>query len=161
MFLVQCEELRTNHLTPLLVVTMPYACWFLWWADYIEDFKGHLHFQPGVVFWRSVLREVYFEGSNHVWRALKTSIRTLPPSITTSKKKNTSIDWKPKTADGRSHDRNAHQIKGTLMQWSGRFLGILIGWDPSVCKSNRLLISSGSPLLSWVIFFYKFHWSDR
>ena len=23
-------------------------------------------------------------------------------------------------------------------QWSGRFLGIIIGWDPSVCKSNRL-----------------------
>ena len=24
-------------------------------------------------------------------------------------------------------------------QWSGRFLGI-IGWDPSVCKSNRLYV---------------------
>jgi hypothetical protein len=22
--------------------------------------------------------------------------------------------------------------------WSGRFLGIIIGWDPSVCKSKRL-----------------------
>jgi hypothetical protein len=39
MFLVQCEELRINHLTPLLVVTMPYSSWFLWRADYIEDFK--------------------------------------------------------------------------------------------------------------------------
>jgi hypothetical protein len=39
MFPVQREELRINHLTPLLVVTMPYACWFLWWIDYIEDFK--------------------------------------------------------------------------------------------------------------------------
>ena len=28
-----------------------------------------------------------------------------------------------------------------LPQWSGRFLGI-IGWDPSVCKSNRLHIDS-------------------
>jgi hypothetical protein len=28
MFLVQCEESRINHLTPLLVMTMPYACWF-------------------------------------------------------------------------------------------------------------------------------------
>jgi hypothetical protein len=27
MFLVQCEVLRINHLTPF-VVTMPYACWF-------------------------------------------------------------------------------------------------------------------------------------
>ena len=26
----------------------------------------------------------------------------------------------------------------SLMQWSGRFLGIITGWDPSVCKSNRL-----------------------
>ena len=53
---------------------MPYACWFLWWSHYIEDFKWHLHFQFGVSFWRVILREVYFEGPNHVWRALKTSI---------------------------------------------------------------------------------------
>ena len=75
MFLVQCEELRGNHLTPLLVVTMPYACWFLWWwADYIKDFKWRLHFQFGVAFSRVVLREVYFEGPNRIWRTLKTSI---------------------------------------------------------------------------------------
>ena len=61
-FLVQCEELRINHLTPLLVATMPYACWFLWWADYIEDFKWRLHFQSRVAFWRVILREVYFKG---------------------------------------------------------------------------------------------------
>ena len=29
MFLVQCEDLGINHLNPLLVVIMPYACWFL------------------------------------------------------------------------------------------------------------------------------------
>ena len=85
MFLVQCEELRINHLTPLLVVTMPYACWFLWWVDYIEDFKWCLHFQFGVAFWRVVLRKVYFEGPNRVWRALKTSIlNTAPTTIITS-----------------------------------------------------------------------------
>ena len=39
MFLVQCEELRINHLIPLLVVTMAYARWFLWRANHIEDFK--------------------------------------------------------------------------------------------------------------------------
>ena len=61
-FLVQCEELRINHLTPLLVATMPYACWFLWWADYIEDFKWHPHFQSRVAFWRVILRDVYFKG---------------------------------------------------------------------------------------------------
>jgi hypothetical protein len=125
MFLVQCEELRFNHLIALLVVTMPYACWFLWWAVYTEDFKWRLHFQIGVchfsvhlrkgrvvlsqcplVRWASghwhykrtlhsrrplakkgtrvsiylnlglcfVLREVYFEGPNRIWKALKTSI---------------------------------------------------------------------------------------
>ena len=74
MFPVQCEELRINHLTPLLVVTMPYACWFLWRVDYIEDFKWCLHFQFGVAFWRVVLRKVFFEGPNCVWRELKTSI---------------------------------------------------------------------------------------
>ena len=26
---VHCEELRINHLTPLLVVTMPYTCWLV------------------------------------------------------------------------------------------------------------------------------------
>ena len=73
MFPIQCEELRNNHLTALLVVTMPYACWLLWRVDYI-DFKWRLPFQLGVAFWRVVLREVYFEGPNHIWWALKTSI---------------------------------------------------------------------------------------
>jgi hypothetical protein len=31
-------------------------------------------FQFGVAFWRVVLREVYFEGPNRIWRALKISI---------------------------------------------------------------------------------------
>ena len=74
MFSVQYKELRFNHLTPLLVVTMPYACWFLWRVDYVEDFKWCLHLQFGVAFWRVVLREVYFEGPNRVWRAFKISI---------------------------------------------------------------------------------------
>ena len=65
-FLVQSEELRVNHLTPLLVVTMPYACWLLCRVDYIEDFRWCLHFQFGVAFWMVVLREVYFEGPNCV-----------------------------------------------------------------------------------------------
>jgi hypothetical protein len=70
MFSVQCEDLKINHLTLFLVVTMRYTCWFLWHVDYIEDFKWHLHFQFGVAFWRVVLRAVYFEEPNHVWRAL-------------------------------------------------------------------------------------------
>jgi len=32
MFPTKCEELGTNHLTSLLVVTMPYTCCFLWLA---------------------------------------------------------------------------------------------------------------------------------
>jgi hypothetical protein len=71
MCLIQCEELRSNHLTPLLVVTMPYACWFLWRAYYVEDFKWCLPFQFGVAFRRAILREVYFEGPFRIWRALK------------------------------------------------------------------------------------------
>ena len=60
MFSLQCEELRMNHLTPLLVVTMPYACstWLLWWAHYIEDFKQCLHFQ----FWGCVLKGCFERG---------------------------------------------------------------------------------------------------
>ena len=49
---VQCEELRIKHLTLLLILTMPYACWFLCRAKYIEDFKWRRHFQFGVAFWR-------------------------------------------------------------------------------------------------------------
>jgi hypothetical protein len=49
------------------------SLWFLWRAYNVEDFKWRLHFQIGVAFWRVVLREVYFEGPNYVWRALKTS----------------------------------------------------------------------------------------
>ena len=67
MFPIQCEESTINH----LVVITPYACWFLWRTYYIEDFKWRPHFQFGVAFWRVVLGEVYFEGPNCVWRALK------------------------------------------------------------------------------------------
>ena len=58
MLQVQCEELRINHLTLLLVVTMPYACWFLCRAYYIEDFKWHLHFS----LWGCVLKGCYERG---------------------------------------------------------------------------------------------------
>ena len=61
--LIQCEELRINHLTPLPIVIMPYACWFLWRVNYIEDFERCFDFHIGVAFWRAILREVYF------WRA--------------------------------------------------------------------------------------------
>ena len=77
MFLVQCEELRINHLTLLLVVTMSYARWFLWRAYYIKDLKWRLRFQFGVAFRRVVWREVYFGVPNRTWRALKTSILTI------------------------------------------------------------------------------------
>jgi hypothetical protein len=60
MFPVQFEELKINHLTPLGVLLMLYTCWFLWWADYIEDFKGRLHFQFGVAFWRAVERGIFW-----------------------------------------------------------------------------------------------------
>ena len=64
-----------EHNNNALRFIMPYTCRFLWWADYLEDFKWRrLHFQFGVPLWRVVLREVYLEGPNHVWRALKTSI---------------------------------------------------------------------------------------
>ena len=59
-----------------------YACWFLWRVNYIEVFKWCPHLQFGVTFWRVVLREVYFEEPNCIWRALKGSILKtgyLPP----------------------------------------------------------------------------------
>ena len=68
MFLVQCEEVRNNHLTPLLVVTMPYACWFLWQANYVEIscdvflFNLGLRFE-GLLWKRCILKcQIVFEG---------------------------------------------------------------------------------------------------
>ena len=64
-------RIKNNHLTPLLVVTMPYACCFLLLVDYIEDFKWSLHFQFGLrfegLFWeRYILKcQITFEGH---WR---------------------------------------------------------------------------------------------
>ena len=69
-------RIKNKPLTSFLIVTMLYACCFLWWAYYIEDCKWCLHFQFGIAFWRVIMREVYFEGPNHVWRALNTSILT-------------------------------------------------------------------------------------
>ena len=77
MFLVQCEELRIDHLTPLPVITTPYACWFLWCADHIKDFKWLLHFQFEVAFWKVLLREAYFERPNRIRSASKTSISNI------------------------------------------------------------------------------------
>ena len=70
MFPVHYEELRINHhLILLLVVTMTYARWFLWWADCIEDFQvtssfsnSGLHFEE--LFWErySLKSQIRFEG---------------------------------------------------------------------------------------------------
>ena len=38
-----------------------------------SEFHVTSSFSIGVVFWRDVLREVYFKGPKHVWKALKTS----------------------------------------------------------------------------------------
>jgi hypothetical protein len=50
-FQYNVNKLGINNLPPLLIVTMPYACRFLWRANYIEDFKWRLHSQYGVAFW--------------------------------------------------------------------------------------------------------------
>ena len=38
-FQYNVKNKRIHYLTSLLVVAMPYACWFLWRVDYIEDFS--------------------------------------------------------------------------------------------------------------------------
>jgi hypothetical protein len=78
----QCEELELNHRTPLLVLIVPYACWFLWRTDHIEDFKWRLHLQFGVAFWRLFWERYIFEGPNGVWRALKPSILSIAQEST-------------------------------------------------------------------------------
>ena len=67
MFLVQCEELRTEHLTPVLVVTMPLRLLILvmdrlyWGLQVTSSFsiwgcvmKGC--FERGIIFWRAKSR---------------------------------------------------------------------------------------------------------
>ena len=63
MFPAECEEPRINHLTPLLVVIVPYACWLLWRVDYIEEFKWRLHF----AIWGCVWKGYFKRGI--IWRA--------------------------------------------------------------------------------------------
>ena len=61
-----------NHLTPLLVVTMSYTCWFLWWANLIwrtssDIFVFNLGLRFERLFWeRYILKgHITFEGH---WR---------------------------------------------------------------------------------------------
>jgi hypothetical protein len=78
MFPIQCEESSINHLTSLLAVTMPYIHLLVLVVGRFRLYQRFQvtssFFQFGVAFWKSVLREVYFERPNRVWRALKTSI---------------------------------------------------------------------------------------
>ena len=59
------QESRIDHLTLLLVVTMSYACGFLWSANYniLRTSSDVFYLQFGVTFQKVVLREVY------MWRA--------------------------------------------------------------------------------------------
>ena len=107
---IQCEKLRINHLTLLLVVTMPYACWFLWRAEYIEDFRWRLHFAIWGCVLKGCLREVCFEGPHRVWNALKTSILNI--------------------------DRGYFRIPPV----PGSFGTYRVGQDPSDSESNRLRV---------------------
>ena len=74
MFPVKCEELRINHLIPLLIVTMHYTCCSCDGQIILRTSSDVFVLQFGVAFLRVVLRDIIFEGPNHVWRALKTSI---------------------------------------------------------------------------------------
>ena len=62
MFPIQCEELGIDHLTPLLVVTMPYTCWFLWWTLY-----WRLQVTSSSAIWGCVLKGCFERGK--FWRA--------------------------------------------------------------------------------------------
>ena len=74
MFSIQCEERRSNHLIPLLVVTIALRLLVLVTGILYWGLQVISSFQFRIAFWRVILREVHFEGPNRVWRALKTSI---------------------------------------------------------------------------------------
>ena len=61
MFSVQCEELRVDHLTRLLVARMPYTCWFFLNQQAYDIFIFNLGLHFG--------REVYFE-ARECWRTV-------------------------------------------------------------------------------------------
>ena len=63
MFPTQYEESRTNHLTPLHAMTMPYACWFLLRVYHIDDFKWRLSSST----WGCILKDCFERGI--FWRA--------------------------------------------------------------------------------------------
>jgi len=78
MFLVQYKKSRINHLPPLLMVTLPYTCWFLWWAYYTENFKWRFHFHFEGLFWERCISKGQFVFERH-WRLqnLKHCLRPL------------------------------------------------------------------------------------
>ena len=51
--------------------SMPYACWFLWRAYNIEDFKWRLHFHFGVAFWRVVFEIGMFWRAKPHWKGIE------------------------------------------------------------------------------------------
>ena len=71
MFPVQCDEWRINHLSPLLVMTMPYIRWFLWQANYLRTSSDVFILNLGLrfegLFWERYIwkGQIVFEGH---WR---------------------------------------------------------------------------------------------
>ena len=133
MFPVQCEEFRIHHLT-LIEGCVPYALRVRWGPYALTVPYAHLlvlvlrtwsdvfFFNLGLKGSKGFLREVYFEGH---W-----SLQIL---------KNT--DGSQFEAPGWSLlSLCRERIAGFAIQTSdwGYFWAQIIGWDPSVCKSNRL-----------------------
>ena len=71
MFLLQCEELRINHVTLFLVATVPYTCWFLWRQIILRTSSDVFVFNLGLrferLFWEGYILKgkIAFEGH---WR---------------------------------------------------------------------------------------------
>ena len=70
--------------------------------------------QLGVAFWRVVLREVYFERPNHIWRALKTSILEHWGESRKGKSKG-----KPSQAKSKAKQM-MNREQGTRVRWKSR-----------------------------------------
>ena len=106
-------------------------------------FKWRLHFQYGVAFRRVLLGEVYFEGPNHIWRALNTSLlnKWLQPSLPRSNI-NGGFTLRPPKSRGRGSSwpkvlNWAWPLKVSHCAWPKAPIPIFIGYFQFISLDSR------------------------
>ena len=124
--MVECSVTSKTH-HHMEVICSRYTCWYLQWKISVGSPQIKMTYSNIYLFISCCSRfiEIYYSVC-YICSPLGQAATTVDHNT----------QWH---GDGLLHwpQNWQHLVCSTLDQWSGRFLGI-IGWDPSVCKSNRL-----------------------